>query len=68
MTKDEESLIADAVRCFEDNNTTLTKSGVADLVQHDISLLPKTRQDEIAFKDSRPSKKWIAGFAGHHGL
>ena len=68
MTKDEESPIADAVRCFANNNTTLTKSGVEDLVQNYISLLPKIWQDEIAFKDSRPSKNCIAGFAGHHGL
>ena len=44
MAKDEEDLLADAIRLYAEQNLTLKPTSVRDLVQEYVSLLPEKRK------------------------
>lgn len=59
---DKEEIVGKAVLYYANNNTSLTRQGIRDLVQDFVSTLPSEGQNKIAFLDNRPSNNWVLPF------
>ena len=62
LHEDEERTLVEAVMYFANKHTPLTRSCMADLVQHYVQLLSESRRQDIGFRDDRPSAQWVTYF------
>ena len=64
----EEEVLTGVALHFERNNTPLSKHGLADLVQHYVTMLPNRKIMKDVLVNGRPSHYWVDDFVSRNGL
>lgn len=68
ITSDKEDIIVQFVLYDAENNIQLTRQGILDIFKDYVSKLPQERQDQIGFRENRPSNNCVSRYLKRNDL